>query len=178
MSLLRGRMIERELTPGFAGPLCRAAASFITPSSRYFAQGADKEKFTKLFKDRMKLKPCKWVTFLHLLRNRSPVVRRYLARSLAEVQLHCPFRNDCYYSHVIPLTGEPFIFPPRPPPRPRLEFASSRLAREIERVLRGSSDDEIMALEIMLRRMQVYDEMAFDGFGSDEWDDTDSDEWD
>ncbi|KAK4699862.1 E3 ubiquitin-protein ligase makorin, partial [Phenoliferia sp. Uapishka_3] len=143
-------------------PLCRASVSFITPSSRYFPQGPEKERLTRTYKEKMKKKPCKW-----------------LEKSLNEEHLHCPFRNDCYYSHVLPSTGQIHIFPPRPPPRPRYAYGSSRLASELERLglmlRRGGTEDEVLDLETMLRLLRIYGEL---GLGEDENESADEeDEW-
>ncbi|KAM0749812.1 hypothetical protein T439DRAFT_348589 [Meredithblackwellia eburnea MCA 4105] len=99
-------------------PLCREKSCFITPSSRFFPQGSDKERATKAYKDKMKSTPCK-----------------YLAKSMGEGRLHCPFRNDCYYSHVLDSSGIPYTFPP---PRPRRD--------NFQNLIRGMRPEDLEVL--------------------------------
>ncbi|KAL8290190.1 hypothetical protein RQP46_003129 [Phenoliferia psychrophenolica] len=113
---------------------------------------------------------------------------KYLVKSFNQETLHCPFRNDCYYSHVIPSTNAPYIFPPRPPPRPRRQNNSDVLYRELERLMRSHPTDELEAIEIFLARMRMhpyrnsdgeyYEPTIYEEESEEEEDEEEDEEWD
>ncbi|KAI5477417.1 hypothetical protein MNV49_006409 [Pseudohyphozyma bogoriensis] len=142
-------------------PLCRASSSFITPSSRYFPQGEEKERLTKSFKDKMKQKPC-----------------NYLAKSMREGQLHCPFRNDCYYSHVIPGDTAPYVFPPRPPRRSPVHVYRPGDSLRYSSRREHDDDGEEDVMDRLVRLLMMYRELEVSLADFDEESDEEEEEYD
>jgi len=74
-------------------PICRTESSFITPSSRFFADGNPKKaEMIAKYKASMAKMPC-----------------RYFVQSKADKRF-CPYGYDCFYKHE-GADGKPYKFP-------------------------------------------------------------------
>eukprot|EP01127_Copromyxa_protea_P008928 TRINITY_DN2061_c0_g1_i3.p1 TRINITY_DN2061_c0_g1~~TRINITY_DN2061_c0_g1_i3.p1 ORF type:complete len:252 (-),score=18.02 TRINITY_DN2061_c0_g1_i3:265-1020(-) len=103
-------------------PVCRAAITFIIPSTIY-ATGEKKKEIEKLYRARIGTIPCKHFNF---------------------GAKRCPFGQDCLYGHFNP-DGTKAITPPSPPRRKVLyshEISYSNIIELFVRFLRDSESED------------------------------------
>lgn len=67
-------------------PMCRAPSRFITPSSKFWADGStEKQKTVESYRESMRRVQC-----------------RFFQKSIRKDRLICPFGNECFYQHKKP----------------------------------------------------------------------------
>jgi E3 ubiquitin-protein ligase makorin len=77
-------------------PMCRSKSDFIIPSS-IWPSATQKKEITAGYLEKLKIVPCRY--FEESAKETAP-----------DYKFQCPFTNHCHYSHIHPLTKEPYTF--------------------------------------------------------------------
>ncbi|KUJ15113.1 uncharacterized protein LY89DRAFT_736168 [Mollisia scopiformis] len=112
-------------------PMCRSHSDFIIPSS-IWPTSTQKKEISDGYLRRLKTIPCRY--FEQSAMDTAP-----------DYKFKCQFRNHCHYSHIHPVTKEPYTFPPG-------ELQPRRRHR------RGRLLDEMAIMEMLFSDLAVYDE--------------------